>query len=129
MIFRYPDTYLDSLRNLGLKILGSSHWFNAVIVQTSDSLLLDSLSTTVSFIDPFDWQTNYYSHSAKKNNTSVPFTDLSSPLPKSENYGMSDLQIRLLNGNTLHDLGYRGQTMQIAVIDAGFYRVDSLSCL
>ncbi len=118
--------YTDSLSRLGLKILGTTRWFNAVIVQTTDTLLLDTLAASVHFVLPFDPGSDFFMHPGKKNTNAVPFADFNSPLPPAENYGLSDLQIRLLNGNSLHDLGYRGKSMEIAVIDAGFYRVDSL---
>ncbi len=36
--------YIDSLQRMGLQIKGTSRWFNAVIAQSTDSLLLDTLS-------------------------------------------------------------------------------------
>jgi hypothetical protein len=44
------------------------------------------------------------------------------------NYGASYNQIRLHNGDVLHNLGYMGQGMRIAVFDAGFVNVDILAC-
>jgi len=41
-------------------------------------------------------------------------------------YGMSINQIKMMNGHILHNMGFKGEGMQIAVLDAGFYRVDSL---
>ncbi len=46
-----------------------------------------------------------------------------------QDYGKSDLQISVLNGISLHDLGYMGEGMQIAVIDAGFQRADVVESL
>jgi subtilisin family serine protease len=44
----------------------------------------------------------------------------------SYNYGPSFNQINMIGGVCLHNLGFNGEGMQIAVLDAGFYRVDSL---
>lgn len=41
------------------------------------------------------------------------------------NYGSAAFQINQLNGAVLHNNGYRGQGMVIAVIDAGFYNVNN----
>ena len=41
-----------------------------------------------------------------------------------EYYGPSLNQIDMLGGVCLHNAGFRGQGMQIAVIDAGFYNID-----
>ena len=40
------------------------------------------------------------------------------------NYGPSHGQIHLLNGDILHNMGYRGQGKVIAVLDAGFQNAD-----
>ena len=119
--------YVDSLRNMGLKILGTSRWFNAAVVQTTDTLLLDTISAAISFIKPFNPHNDYFLQSGEKNTMALPFADFNAPLQEKENYGLSYPQIMLLNGNTLHDLGYLGNTIQIAVIDAGFNKVDSLA--
>ncbi len=120
-------TYTDSLSRMGLEILGTSRWLNAAIVRTTDTLLLERLSSEVSFVSPFAWNPDYFVHPGKKNILGIPPDNFSSRLPESENYGLSDPQISILNGNSLHDLGFRGQNMQIAVIDAGFYHVDSIA--
>ena len=41
-------------------------------------------------------------------------------------YGPSFNQIGMMNGDILHDMGYQGEGMVIAVIDAGFPNVDVL---
>lgn len=45
---------------------------------------------------------------------------------RSLNYGASFNQINMLSGDYLHYQGFQGQGMVIAVLDAGFYKVDSL---
>ncbi len=39
-------------------------------------------------------------------------------------YGLSVYQIGLMNGQFLHNQNYKGQGMQIAVLDGGFYHAD-----
>ncbi len=46
--------------------------------------------------------------------------------PFAYNYGPSFRQIDMLNGVCLHNQGYDGAGMVIAVLDAGFWHVDSL---
>ena len=41
-------------------------------------------------------------------------------------YGQGFNQIQMLNGDALHEMGYRGQGKVIAVLDAGFYNVNTL---
>jgi len=41
-------------------------------------------------------------------------------------YGLASNQIMMLNGDILHNSGYMGEGMIIAVLDAGFFSVDTL---
>ncbi len=48
---------------------------------------------------------------------------LNAPLP----YGRSDWQLNMLGLDSFHRLGFTGKGITIALMDAGFYRVDSIS--
>jgi serine protease AprX len=118
--------YLDSLKNLGLTILGSSRWFNSVIVESYDTLLLDSLDH-ISFVSEFHFKI------PRKKTLPIILTQKKSALPNEEqqvnkyDYGLAYPQIALINGNSLHNLGYRGSGFRIAVIDGGFFNADSIA--
>ena len=45
---------------------------------------------------------------------------------KSYDYGLAYNQINMLNGIALHDLGYNGTGMTIAVLDAGFLNANTI---
>ena len=44
-------------------------------------------------------------------------------------YGPAITQIQLSNGDKLHDAGFKGQGMTIAVIDAGFHNLDKITAM
>lgn len=44
-------------------------------------------------------------------------------------YGLAVDQIRLSNGDKLHEEGFKGQGMTIAVIDAGFHNADKITAM
>ena len=46
-----------------------------------------------------------------------------------EFYGAADAQLKSLNGKRLHESGYRGKGMMIAVFDGGFMNVDKIPAL
>ncbi len=113
--------YLDSLQQLGMHIKGTSRWFNAAVVQSKDSLLLDSLDR-LGFIRNFNPDFNLigpFIHAWSKDSSIS--NDRSTSY---QEYGKSAFQLNLLNGISLHQLGYLGQGMHIAVIDAGFDNVE-----
>lgn len=118
--------YIDSLKNLGLEIITTSKWLNTVVVYSTDKNLIDTI-TNLDFIRS----------KAKCQNKTITVqksVDLSSEQSSLENhnndiyydYGYGTTQISMLKGHALHQNGFQGQGIAIAVIDAGFYNVDLL---
>jgi serine protease AprX len=116
--------YIDSLINLGLRVLNKSKWFNAVTVQTSDSLLIDTISK-IDFVKTFENVASL----TKKKSSFEKFKEVYNLYIRdkdSYSYGPSATQITMLNGHVLHESGFRGEGIHIAVIDAGFNSVHIL---
>jgi hypothetical protein len=116
--------YTDSLKELGLEIKHTTKWFNGCIVFTSDTALMDTLINYgfVSFVE-----TTYkpVSNKSAKQQDRV-FAAKKSAKLNDEIYGNAYDQINTVNGIALHNKGYMGDGMIIAIIDAGFYGVDNL---
>ena len=119
--------YLDSLSNLGLTILGSSHWFNAVIIESSDTLLLDTLDH-ISFVSEFNYKIPR--KKAVKNSRGASekhkFYEVADSFI-SLDYGLGYSQISMLKGLSLHSAGFLGDDIRIAVIDGGFYHANTIA--
>ena len=47
--------------------------------------------------------------------------------PEKSPYGYAEEQIKMLNGIKLHEAGFKGKGMRVAVVDAGFMNVDRIS--
>lgn len=118
--------YTDSLSTLGMDILYTSKWLNAAVVQSYDSLLIDT-------IEQYGFISNYHKKIQTFSNwftspkiPEIPYALHQVDLPDDSvyNYGDAARQIKMLNGDLLHNKAYRGQDMTIAVLDAGFYRVN-----
>lgn len=116
------DFYIDSLKSFGLTIIGSSKWFNGVVAETSDTMLLDSLSY-LDFVDNFSIE--YDNFSAKLLEFESNFSNIENNYFTDNDYGSSFSQLNILGGLGLHELGFKGKGIQIAVLDAGFFKVDS----
>ena len=43
-------------------------------------------------------------------------------------YGMAAKQVRVNNVHWLHRIGYRGENMQMMILDGGFENIDTISC-
>lgn len=140
--------YIDSIANLGINIINQSRWFNSAIVSLTDTNVL-SLVRTIPFVKDivpviaFNGRKNKSSNknldglkniyfklqqifnSFSQNEDELSKSDLTTI--KSIDYGQSLLQINMLQGVSLHNQGYMGQGMTIAVLDAGFWQVDVLN--
>lgn len=124
--------YVDSIKNTGVKLLIKSKWLNGVTVETTDSAALAQmrLLSFVSFIEPVAayFQTDTIDtsgiHSAGGLFSPILTGNL---LYDEELYGSGYSQISMMNGEYLHELGFRGDGMTVAILDAGFYHANSIS--
>jgi serine protease AprX len=113
--------YLDSIKNIGGKVLFTSRWQNAAAVFSPDSLFLQKagqISVVKSGMKIY--KTGLKVHSAPQNMMSAVNSFSHS------DYGQSFEQVHLHEGDVLHNNGFRGNNMIIGILDAGFYHVDSL---
>ena len=118
--------YTDILRNLGIGILGTSKWFNAVIVASDDSLLLKAIAD-LGFVKDFNPEKTFRVPYGGVSSFDNPFIPQIQQYPfhnGNTDYGAGRKQINMLNGIGLHDLGFRGYGKKIALLDAGFNNVN-----
>lgn len=117
--------YIQAILNTGAEYRTHSKWFNSVSVMVPNQNVLNAILAL-----PF-----VINHDAVKKQIvpSAPYVKLEETVANKNleqneygeiDYGMAFNQIDMLNGVTLHDLGYRGQGMLIAVLDAGFPNVN-----
>ena len=110
--------YVDSMSHLGLIVFNTSKWLNGVLVKLSDTTVLNTLSG-ISFVQSFKYVRPVFA----KNATSIKME--TETLSDYYSYGSGKNQISMLNGNMLHNLGYKGEGMLIAIIDAGFLATNT----
>ena len=115
-------SYIDSLRAAGAEILTVSRWFNAASVLIEHDSTLGRISK-LTFVKGSN-QNKSSPLSLKK--TSVPSGMQKLNESPVADYGLSWWQTAVHNGHLLHNRGYRGEGIAIAVLDAGFLGVDQL---
>jgi serine protease AprX len=120
------QSYIDSITKTGVKVLYPLKWFNSLIIQTSDTSMFDRIRA-------FSFVKKSYQYSRYLKKTQKIVKDLDSPDPRYKStpysYGNSRKQIEIVKGNVLHNLGYRGKGMVIAILDAGFNNSNNISSL
>jgi subtilisin family serine protease len=134
--------YIDSIRLSGsVAILDQSKWLNQVCIATTDSTAIDKINHFPFVIktQPLKRKINPQLISRGKREESVTrnkfneqINDITLPLsPKNVfgnyySYGNAFDQVHIHNGEYLHNKGFRGEGMLIAILDAGFYHYQSL---
>lgn len=125
------QTYINQVEALGVTVLNRSKWFNAISIQTSDTnkvnaiknlpfvsgtQLVNRIKKTLQPepIDKFDFEAKLPSLVESANKTATL------------SYGQGLNQIQMLGGTLLHDLGFQGQGIVVAVLDAGFTDADNM---
>lgn len=118
--------YLRMIENRDVDIVGQSRWQNTVLVRVRDSAHVQRLAQLPCVKScKMVWQApDSVSPTAIKIKYHEEFEERDSV--KDDIYGQSSTQINNLKGHRLHDIGLRGETMMIAVIDGGFKNVDKI---
>lgn len=121
--------YIDSIRPFIKGIQNRSKWMNALVAEI-DSAYIDTIGT-FSFVEELQFLAPGIHNYSKGNNKGIQGVDTSelkteTMVTDSAFYGYSWEPISMLNGHLLHQNQHRGETMVIAVLDAGFRNVDKL---
>lgn len=116
--------YVDSLRHLGLLIYSRSRWMNAVVASLPASLQPEDL-TVLSFVKDIQKVRSIPGKKKTIDKFYFPYTTALPAVPY-DDYGIGSDQIRMLRGEVLHEKGFRGAGIHIAVADAGFSGADTL---
>lgn len=131
-----PPRYLDSIRGAGaVTILNVSKWLNQVCISTTDNAALTRISSfpfvaSTAGIAARMFNNGNAQRPANKfqlENTESPATPAA--VQNTTNfygYGSSYDQVHMHNGEFLHNLGFRGQGMQMCITDDGFFNYLTL---
>jgi hypothetical protein len=121
-------TYLKKIQDLGLRIHARSKWFNAVVLLIPDSAAYAQVQAL-----PFVAGIKALGPSRKV----VSFPRVAPPkrqdyLKKPRYHGEAWNQIMMLYGHHVHNFGFAGQGMHLAIFDGGFnnvYRMPAFDSL
>jgi len=135
--FPVNDQYIQTVSKTGARILTRSRWFNTVVIEANTAMINElSALPYVSKIQPLANYTKSQFLPLPSAKLSVEIETISPWMYEATKQGTSDLynygaafnQINQLKGQYLHNNGFSGHGMTIAVIDAGFNSVDIMPC-
>ncbi|MCX6303932.1 MAG: S8 family serine peptidase [Bacteroidetes bacterium] len=131
-------SYVTQIAGTGAVVIYPLKWFNAVVVDANDPAILAAIAL-LPFVDHIDQVLKdqpLESSGTPGHQTigAIPPYTISMPGPRATvkstgaiNYGQAYNQAHMIAVDGLHDLGYTGQGMMIAILDAGFYHVDQIA--
>lgn len=114
--------YLKILQDsFNVQVLKSSKWLNCAIIRTKDTNIINEI-LKLSFVisKPASLPKKY-----KQNDFAAQ--KIKAKYPKIEDkfdYGFGKNQAKMINVDKLHNLGFAGKGMTIAIFDGGFLNVD-----
>lgn len=110
--------YIHQVKALGFEVINRSRWFNGIMVSANDLVNVDSLQSLPFVLDVIDFEVQSFSRNEKANKFELIDTI---------SYGNAFTQLEMLEGHVMHQLGFQGAGIQIAVLDAGFKNTDQLA--
>lgn len=127
--------WIDSVKTVGYSTFHSSRWFNALIVDGHSKRTQDSLSKL-----PFVKSVKYLGYRYRLPRKAIDdIPDIHTQLQQLENkifgkptsvdsnqYGQAFDQIHQLRIDSMHERGFNGKGITVAILDAGFKSVNNL---
>ena len=119
--------YEKQVAEAGIEIVGKSKWNNTLLIRIHKDKELRKLEG-LEFITQMKkvFQAPDSVSQRMRSNVRNGLNEWSS---SNGVYGAADAQLKSLNGKRLHESGYRGKGMMIAVFDGGFMNVDKIPAL
>ena len=133
--------YIDSLKNVpDVTVMNISKWMNQVSIQTNDPAAIQKINSFpfVLVTSPIasvaaPGITDQFSKKMEHVVTTVPEQTFMRTTNITDNffdYGERSLnEIKMHNGEFLHNIGLRGQGITISMLDAGFYNYNTLDAM
>ncbi len=117
----YPVSaeYLSQVRDLGAQIHHTSRWFNGATVETEDSAVVQAIRA-LPFVTSATMtrdHTKGYAISPRKRTMQ----------PSAATAYTNNDQLALYNLLPLHNLGFQGQGIRLAICDGAFYNANNIS--
>jgi hypothetical protein len=128
-------SYIFQIVATGAVVQYPLKWINAVVISAADSGILNAVAA-LPFVDHISPGSKASYHAGKGGSAihqiaAIPPYTIGLPIIASNgrstgslDYGAAWNQVSMIGLHNLHDLGFTGQGMMIAVLDAGFWDVE-----
>ena len=119
--------YLQAVADCGAQLLNPSKWLNGVSVYTNSQSVVEAINA-LEFVETVRNCPNYPEAQRDKEIWLANEMKSSASTRGSRGfYGGAETQVKQINADKLHELGYDGTGVHIAVLDGGFIGTDGHS--
>jgi len=112
--------YIDGISSLGLRFHSSSKWMNSALFRSENLVATNVLLSLPFVID---------ARIVKNGSDKKTHIDKFGPFEEQAEMTTYNNPVVMLQGDVLHDSGFNGKGILIAVLDAGFYNAGLISSL
>jgi hypothetical protein len=120
--------YLQAVADCGATLINPSKWLNGVTIYTSSSAVIEAINA-LDFVEVVrNCENHPEAQLRKEENLSFEMKNSGLARNAKDFYGGAHDQVYQLKVNQLHDMGYDGTGVVIAVLDGGFEGTDIHSC-
>lgn len=120
-------TYVQGLRQAGARVLYTSRWLNAALVEAHSALLPTLLA--LPYVQGLETGRVLNNVNARQNAVAEAQQRTQKFGETVPSYGQADFQLRQLGVDQMHEQGFRGEGMLVGILDAGFLRANQVPFL
>lgn len=120
--------YLQAVTDCGAELINPSKWLNGVTIRATSSTVIDAINA-LPFVETVrNCPNNPEAQLRKQQSMEKEMIPVQSDNMMRGYYGGGYTQIAQLNADKLHEAGYQGEGMIIAILDGGFEGTDIHPC-
>lgn len=119
--------YVSQIRSAGVEVLYTSRWLNAVLVRATPTALQQVRA--LPFVKGLEYNAAIGQARVASSSTEKSASKFGQTTAEALPYGPSAAQLSQLGLDKLHEKGFRGEGMLVAILDAGFPNVNTVSYL
>ena len=120
--------YLQAVADCGAEILNPSKWLNGVSVHVTDPSVIEAINALDFVMTVRNCPNDLKAQEQKERWLANEMKPAASNRSSKGFYGGAEDQVKQLNVDVLHDMGYDGTGVIIAVLDGGFEGAENTSC-
>ena len=120
--------YLQAVADCGAQLINPSKWLNGVSIRATNPSVVDAINALPFVENVRECPNDPKAQELKKRWLENEMKAVEAPRAMNDVYGGGSTQAHQLNINVLHDMGYQGEGMVVAVLDGGFVGTDIHPC-